>query len=186
VLYNAGAQQIVDVTFPTAAGWATSVQSGSIGLRIERLGSGEIVTATLRLRTLRGSPLGSLLTAQAQLIGGANLADDSRRSNTIALVLEGAPRSRSTQPLQTDHYLSEDGGRFTVALHNLAPHEQVSLWLQRQGAEASALGSLQADERGDMIAQLETNKLALGTYTVVAYGQCSQITAVGQLVVGSS
>jgi hypothetical protein len=60
------------------------------------------------------------------------------------------------------------------------PNEPVALWYNTPSGDAVAIGRVWADDDGAIVASLNTASLPKGTYSMVAYGVWSKLTAVGE------
>ncbi|HET9221754.1 MAG TPA: hypothetical protein VFO07_04585 [Roseiflexaceae bacterium] len=190
VPYDATALKLIDVQFSGAPAWVTQTGPGSFDIRTERLNSnGGATTATVRFAALKpGAQLMERLTySWADSIGGS-----SGRSNLPLTVAEAEPYATLThRQAGTDHFFS---GKVFV------PGEPVVFWyhlpdgsivptevkngviVAADSTDAKDKGSdyALADADGAIDLEFSTGHLAAGQYTMVARGDISGITAVGE------
>ena len=91
--------------------------------------------------------------------------------------------STSTVSLAIDPYAGLPTAVFAIAYDGFASNERVSLWYNRPDGDAVGLGEVRADAQGRLNHSIPATMLPIDRFTLVAYGQCSRVTAVGVLEV---
>ena len=179
-------QTPLDATLSDSSAWVSAVLSDAIELRLETLRHGQTISATLRLYISPSAPLGRDLGARARLRWGGRGKSQARVSNLAPLVIASAPMERHPAALAIEPVAGAPATTFVASYHGFASHERVSLWYHASGGGAVGLGHVQADRQGRIEYQLAASALGAGTYTVVAAGQYSQVSAVGAVTVGEA
>jgi hypothetical protein len=189
VPFDATALKLVDVQFSGTPAWVTQLGPSSFEIRTERLNSnGGATTATVRFAALKpGAGLMDRLTySWEDSIGG------SRGRSNLPLTAAELPYATLTHRMTgVDHFFS---GKVFV------PGEPVVFWyhlpdgtivptevkkgviIAADSTDAEAKGSDYAFANADGVIDLEfsTGHLATGKYVMVARGDISGITAVGE------
>jgi hypothetical protein len=171
-------QTPLDAAFSDSGAWVSAVLTDAIELRLESLTRDQAITATLRLRTNPDAPLGRDLTARAQLDWSGS-ATSAGVSNRVPLVVgHTGPRS-ATATLELLPAAGPPTTMFVAAYTGFASYERVSLWYHRPDGSVVGLREVRADGQGQIVYRLAASAFGSGGYSLVAYGQCSQVTAVG-------
>jgi hypothetical protein len=170
------AQALLDAAFSSPGAWVSALLTDAIGLRLGTLKRDQAITATLRLRTSPNARLGRDLTTRAQVGWGDS---GSGLSNRAWLVVAPAASDGMAAPLTITPSSGSPDTTFAVTYDGFASDERVSLWYQRPDGGNIGLGEVQADRQGRMDYRLVASALGAGRYTLVAAGQCSQVSAVG-------
>jgi hypothetical protein len=178
VPYNPELQAVLDTRFSPPGGWVGAVLSDTIELRLGQLGAGAVATATVRLRTLANARLGAGLSvrARAEWMGGRH---GTALSNRVALVVARANASEPTVPLAISPEEGSAGTTFDIGYDGFSSSEQVSLWYHQPDGSIVGLREVQADAQGRVAYPLAAANLPSGQFRLVAYGQASQVSAVG-------
>jgi hypothetical protein len=182
--FTPGVQAIETVTFSSPNAWVSAILTNAIELRPGLLHRDETVTATLRLRTAPASQLGTLLATRAQLQSSHD--SEPRFSNRVSLAVSTADASASTVPLKITPSSGPPATSFDITYDGFASNERVSLWYHPLEGAVVSLGEIHADAQGIATLRFPATRFASGRYQLVAYGQCSQVSAVGAFTVTTS
>jgi hypothetical protein len=174
-------QTLLDAHFTKPNAWLSAILTDSIELHFGSLVGDEIVTATLWLRTAPNAQIGTSIATRARVDwdGQANTA----LSNRVSLVIARADASNAIVPLEIAPATGDSAANFAIIYDGFASHEQVSMWYHQPDGRVVALGEMRADTQGRISLTFPEAVLASGRYMFVAYGQCSQVTAVGSFTV---
>jgi hypothetical protein len=189
VPFDATALKLVDVQFSGVPAWVTQTGSGSFDIRTERLNSnGGATTATVRFAALKpGAGLMDRLTySWADSIGGS-----SGRSNLPLTTAELPNAALTHREAGMDHFFSGNvfvPGEPVVFWYHLPDGSIVPTEVKKgvivaaDSTDAKDKGSdyAFADADGAIDLEFSTGHLAAGQYTMVARGDISGITAVGE------
>ena len=190
VPFDATALKLLDVQFSGVPAWVTQTGSGSFDIRTERLNSnGGATTAIVRFAALKpGAGLMERLTYTWQDSIGRN----SGRSNLPLTVAETQPYATLTHRMTgMDHFFSGNvfvPGEPVVFWYHLPDGSVVPTEVKKgvivaaDSTDAKDKGSdyAFADADGAIDLEFSTGHLAAGQYTMVARGDISGITAVGE------
>jgi hypothetical protein len=174
-------QSLRDIRFSRPDAWVSAILADAVEMRLAQLLPGEVATTTLRLYTSETAPVAAALNARVQATwsdkhGGAAL------SNRVSLVVGRANVSSPTVPLEIS-VVGAPVNLFVFSYAGFASSEQVSLWYHRANGADVGLGQVAADTQGRLAYNLPASALPSGEYQIVAYGHCSQVSAVGVLTV---
>lgn len=169
-------QTLLDVRFSDKRGWVSGLLTNSVTMQIETLPYDEQITATLRLRISPDAPLDTVLASQAIVPWDAAIPGATLRSNRVDLRIADQPDDSDIVPL-TLRRGPPGSTTVSAAYDGFAPLEYVSLWYERPDGVSIALAETTADAQGRVTALFDLGKPAPGWYQLVAYGQCSQVTA---------
>jgi hypothetical protein len=176
--FAADIQQVVDVSFSDPDAWVSALFSETVQLRLPALPGGTVVTATFRLRTADTAALGRILTTRAQLHQGDTLLVSNRMASVVSISrVDDANAQLTVEPFGKD----EDTG-YLLSYDGFASEERVSLWIQKANGDVTSLGIAQANRGGAIAVSLRTASLEAGEYRIVAYASCSDLTAIGRLI----
>jgi hypothetical protein len=173
-------QAVVDAAFTSPNAWVSTVFTNAVEMRLGQLRRDETITVTLRLRVNSTVQLGTSLISRAHI--GAK--DSVRNSNRISLVV-GQTTSNPSVSLNIAPAVGMPATTFVVTYDGFASNERVDLWYHRPDGRVVALGNMRADAQGQINFTLPPANLDRGRYTLVAYGQCSQVSVVGMFTVES-
>jgi hypothetical protein len=176
-------QAPLDAMFSDSGAWVTAVLTDAIELRLDALKRDQTITTTLRLRISPIAPIGHDLTTRARLRWSGLDGGNMRLSNRAPLIV--AQRAADHQPVSL--VIAPPTGvpttTFAATYDGFASHERVSLWYHRISGASVSLGETRADTQGRIAYSLPAAGLTEGNYTLVVYGQCSQVSAVGTFAV---
>lgn len=180
--FESDSQELIDVKFTSQRAWVSAVMTDRVQLRIQSLMRDESITATLQLRTKATAALSQELHTRAQIEKGGQ-GDTGTISNRVALIIADAPDSRPVARLSIVPVASAATPMFTVSYNDFASHERVSLWYQDADGKAVALEPKETDAQGQLLMTLADTPTTKGDYTLVAKGQCSLVSAVGNFTI---
>jgi hypothetical protein len=190
VPFDAAALKLVDVQFSGAPAWVTQTTANSFEFRTQRLSSaGGTTTATVRFAPLKA---GAGLTERLTYTWRDSAKAESGRSN---LPLSAA----AAQPFATLTH-REAGKEHFFSSNVFVPGEPVVFWYHlpdgrivptevKKGVIVAAASTdakdkgadhVMADAEGALDLKFSTGGLAAGQYMMVAHGDISRITAVGE------
>lgn len=167
---------VLDAHFSRKEAWVSSIDAGALVFQTGRLdSSGDTVTATVRLiaqpELATGTQLGERLTYRwADGHGGG-----SGQSNLPVLV---AAVRADDQPFYSLTTTVEESMRM-FGSGVFAPNEPVALWYNTPDGRIVSVPQTHADEKGAIRFTFDSTALSAGTYSMVARGAWSEITAVG-------
>jgi hypothetical protein len=178
--FAADALTLVDTTFSSPGAWVSAVLTGAVELHMASLKHDQTITATLRLRTSPDTRIGRDLTTRARVRWGSSGLGLSNRS---ALVVGPRAAGQQSARLAIAPPEGTPTTTFVVVYDGFASNERVSLWYQRPDGGNTALGEARADAQGRIAYTVAARALPAGRSTLVAYGQCSLVSAVGSVSV---
>ena len=111
-----------------------------------------------------------------------------RQSNAVAFVLGTTGSNRDVskgaiQLLGPDNASLKSGGSQSFTANFFIPDEPLSAWITRPDGTSIPLGNGRADPHGNYSLSINTTELPTGTYSVAIYGQRSEVTGSGGLVI---
>jgi len=181
--FDATEVQLFDVNMSREGVWVSGILSDSLEIQTGPIGrNGDVVTATIRLRTLPNAtdnvPLGERLsyTWSDKRSGG------SGRSNLPVLVVADDDEYEPIYQLKsTNHLLSGSEGQATITFSTaiFAPHEPIAFWYNTPDGKAKEVGLVYADVDGRVRLDFPLKQLEAGWYSMVAHGLWTEFTAVG-------
>lgn len=175
----------LDTSFSRAGPWVSHVTTDTIRLQVGSLEPNTPFTATLRFQVDTDAPLGSALALRARLDWAGRAASPQVWSNSIGLTVDEAPPGRRSKPLTVVPRVGPAGTTFDVTAAGFGGFERISFWYHQPDGQILPLltNAPHADEVGHVRAAFPTDHLPTGEYKLVAYGHCSMVTAVGQVVI---
>jgi hypothetical protein len=178
-------QAVVDVHFSSARAWVSEAPTGTLKMQLGELGGGDVVTATVRLRTLATAPIGTSLTVRAWVEWHAKANSGKARSNRLQLTITQDGVRNSLAALDMTPSKGTPSTLFKTIYDGFSSNERVSVWYHGPNGAAVGLGEFLADAEGRVDYDLSAKKLAGGRYTIVMYGQFSQVSATGEFTVSA-
>jgi hypothetical protein len=175
-------QTVVDVRFSRPDVQLAGTPVDTVDMQFGRLKPGEIVTATLLLHTSASAAEGADLSLRASARWNAGHSGPVL-SNRVALTIAGSSASSATVPIQIEPAAGSAATTFALSYGGFASNERVSLWYHRPDGQVVGIGELLADAQGTIDDQLSATTLTRGQYWLVAFGQFSHVTAVGNLTI---
>jgi hypothetical protein len=171
--------QVVDAVFSRPGAWVSRVSPNSLEIQTGRLESrGDVITATVRLRTLSAAADGAQL---GQRLSYFALDDDNgvlRYSNTTALTAGEADRHRDIVDLMVAPEAGPVGTKFTFSSTLFAPGEPVTLWYNTPDNTVKAWKTAVANDEGVLSVVFDTARLPAGFYSMVARGNFTEIVSI--------
>jgi hypothetical protein len=173
--------EILDASFSRPTAWVSQLRTDSLEIRTGPLGSeSDTITATVRLRIRPKVAPGTALPLQlgyrwlnAEVHGGGD-----GNSNRLPLTAGQTTIDAPWYPLAITPGSAPPGTSLHLSSASFAPGEPVALWYNGpQGA--TEVGRRSADANGALEVVFDSAGLASGSYSMVAYGLWSEITAVG-------
>jgi hypothetical protein len=176
-------QNVIDAAFTSPDAWVSAVLTDTIELRLEALKRDQTITATLWLRTSPDARPGQNLSTRARFgWDGKNKGV----SNRVSLLLSQSAVGSTIMSLEIVPSAGDDTTTFAVAYHGFTSHERISLWYHPPDGSTVGLGEARANAQGRLAYSLPAAALSSGRSTIVAYGQCSGVTAVGTISIGAA
>lgn len=199
VPFDSTVLKVMDVKFSGGPAWLQKQDTSGLVFSIERLHMDHPTTATLTFAKLPHAPQGAGLTERAIAKWTVLGRSDSAKSNLpIAL--------QQYYPMSVTSYDGVEGLTQRFAVNFFVPGEPVTFWCNMPGGEIhgmkirtggavldhklstgekkahSFVNAIRADENGIMSIDMPAQDLGPGTYSIVAYGNWSGLTAVGPFV----
>jgi hypothetical protein len=176
-------QKLVDVSFSQPDAWVSKASSNELVLSFATLRPGEVATATVRMQVSSAATSGQDLLSRAQLHWEGHGRVVETLSNQMRLLVGELASDSSTVPLDINPSVAPSTAAFIVAYPGFAANERISVWYHRSNGDNTPLTVVKADALGQMHYSLSPRALSAGRYALVAYGQCSQVTATGSFTV---
>ncbi len=168
--------RVLDANFSRKEAWVSSIEADALVFQIGRLGSsGDAVTATVRLITQPGLMTGTQLGERLTYRWADGRGGGSGQSNMPVLVATDT----TTQQQFYNLTIEEEGSMRMFASGVFAPNEPVALWYNTPNGTVGPVPQTHADENGTIHFTFDTAMLPAGSYSMVARGEWSEITAVG-------
>lgn len=171
--------RILDATFSRPGAWVSETGAEQVVFQTGRLGSkGDVVTATLRLEVKGGAPEGGSVGGRFSYSWKDAGPGGVGRSNLVEV-----PMGVEASSILALTSSPADGGGHTFAGSAFVPGEPVALWYNAPDGRVVALGRVKADADGAISKALAAQGLASGSYSMVAQGVWSEITAVAPFAI---
>jgi hypothetical protein len=180
------AQVVLDARFSSLHAWISAALTDTLEMQLGGLGAGEVVTATVRLRTLATVRIGTNLTARAWVDWHSKVNGGTARSNRVKLTIIRDGLSIAPVPLELTPATGAPTTIFKAVYDGFSSNERVSFWYHQPDGRIVGLDEMQADAQGRITMSLSATALAIGQYTLVAYGQYSQVSATAAFTVLAS
>lgn len=176
--------QVVDAAFSQDTAWVSQLNGDNLVFETGRIQeNGGVVTATVRLRALPGVPAGAGLGARVT-IKGNGVEVERERSNLVPLVVGTTSVNQPFYPLAVAPASAPAGSNFTFASTIFIPNEPVTFWYNTPTGASFEITRVDADDEGTVNETfISAPDLPGGTYTMVAYGNWSKLTATTTFVV---
>jgi hypothetical protein len=192
VPFDEAVLKLLDVQFSGTPAWITKIEAGSFKIQTERLDSGGgTTTATVRFSWMPGADRSAGLTERLTYTWRDNAEGGSGRSNLPLNTITGQPYAVLThRDTAEGHFFSSNiflpdepvvfwyhtpsGDVVATEVHHGVVVDAASTGEEDVGAEAAS-----ADADGMVDVEFATEDLPAGTYIMVARGDISGFTAVG-------
>jgi hypothetical protein len=145
---------------------ALTIQSGPLG------GKGDVVTATVWLSVRADAPEGGALSERLRFRWRDQQGGGAGQSNRLVLAV-GQPAPPAVGNLS----VRQVAGAVGVAGDLFLPGEPAALWYHQPDGQAVEIGRVIADVDGQIASQFSTAGLPTGSYTIVAQGLWSALSA---------
>jgi uncharacterized repeat protein (TIGR01451 family) len=169
--------------------YVTTVTTTTVSISLPPLNYNEVVTGTVIFRPKAGAQVGAKVFTRYKVhYDDPTGVGMLRQSNAVAFVIGAAGSNRDVskgviQLLGPDNASQKAGSSQTFTANFFIPDEQVSAWITRPDGKSIPLGNGRADQYGNYSLQIKTAGLAPGTYSVAIYGQRSEVTGSGILII---
>jgi|GEM_PF-5078940 len=170
---------LLEMTSSQGYAWVREILSDGVAIQIDYLDNDEEIDIALRLLVQDTAEADFRVTERVSMTWPALAPGRQVLSNQLDLGAESETGPDSPAPLLVDG--RELPARVTLSYDGFASEEVVSLWYDQPGGSTVPLGEMRADEQGRLEVALAVDTLAAGTYGMVAYGHCSDVTAAGAL-----
>lgn len=181
--FDPAQQVLLDFSTSDPRAWVSAVQTDNVTVEIESLRSWELIEIGLQFAIMPDVPLGTTWHAKATASLPGLQLDFPVASNRVDLIVAESFAADEPQPL----FISRDGSGLRsveIASDKFAPFEFVSLWYHLPDGEIVELYEVIADQYGQVTTTIDLEEEAGGTYWLVAYGHCSDVTAAGSFTFG--
>lgn len=170
------AQELLDVRAEQGGAWVSELTPGRIRVTVEQVPGAATAIVTVRLRVGPDAQPGTALADRFAASWDRTSEANPQRSNRVELRVAAA----ATPATHGQLAVSRQGDRLLLSYDGFASAERVSFWYDR-GGRSVPLGSAVADASGRAAFTAPADSLPAGPKTLVAFGQCSQQTAVARL-----
>ncbi len=173
---DAAKVQLMDVTTTRSNFWVTAVTGNQFTMEAGRLIPNDIVTATVRLRTLASLPAGTELPQVVTFDAPDNdpLAPD--HSNMTHVTIGTTAQSRTILPLNVTPWLAPVGRTLTFSSMDFQPGELVTFWYSDSTPDETFVETIRTGDDGMLALLFNSGDLRPGYYTMLAHGQNSGLT----------
>jgi hypothetical protein len=170
-------EEVTNVAFTKPDAWVSLVQAGEIEMQLGALQSGEIVTATLRLRTNASARLGSTIAARARMFWEGKRKEPAL-SNIMELTVAPTPAYKTHVQLKASSPGKPGAQAVGLIYDGFASRELIGLWYNHPSGRVVSLGQSRADTQGKLDYNLDIATLDPGRYELVAQGRYSRVVVV--------
>ncbi|NNJ11858.1 VWA domain-containing protein [Chloroflexales bacterium ZM16-3] len=171
---------VLDATFSRGSGWVSQLNSDSIVMNTGHLdANGDSVSATVRFEVNASAAVGETIRSQADFTWSDKASGGSGTTNATYLTVSDGSTSVPFFALEVTPFNGPAGTTHDFRGTFFAPGEPVAFWYDTPAGDSVEVGRVTADSNGVAETSLDTSGLPPGTYTMVAYGIWSHITAVG-------
>jgi streptogramin lyase len=176
--------RVLDAQLSRPGAWVSRLSADELELRTGALGSrGDTITATVRLAVAAEAADGLLFGEPLTFRWRDAAGGGSGTGNAVPLMIAGADRDAATLELTATPPSAPAGSSHTFSGTVFLPNEPVALWYNTPDGRAVALARSNADAAGALAVTLATEGFTPGSYTLVAEGIWSGVTAVGAFAV---
>jgi hypothetical protein len=179
--YDSAAFEVVDAAIDHHEGWVTEVAPDAVSIQLGTVPTQQPITASLRLRIRSAASPGQILDTRARVRWDGGKDGIATQSNRSTLAVASASTSQATVPLAITPVADAAEPTLAVQYAGFAAHEVVSLWYDQPGDSTVSLDTARADAEGNLSLHIPSAKLSGDAHTIVAYGQCSDVSATGSL-----
>lgn len=177
---------VVDARLSHGGAWVTQLRENALEFQTGHLESmGGAVTVTVRLATRSTVPDGTRLAERLSFLWHDEVGEGTGQSNYPLLVAGANDRSEPFTMLTVAPPNAVAGSIHVFASGSFAPNEPVSLWYNTPDGAVVSLPAVVADSEGRIHVTLTTTDFHPNTYSLVAYGSWTTLTAVGPFHVDS-
>lgn len=170
---------LLDATFSRSTAWLSDLGNDSLTIDAGEIGPGDSVETTLLFEVNASAAVGGVITSQGDFEWDDDANGGSGSTNAISLTVSSGSTSIPFYSLDVTPFNGAAGTTHTFSGTFFAPGESVAFWYDTPTGESIEVGRATADSSGVVTITLTTTNLPPGTYTMVAHGVGSHITAVG-------
>lgn len=169
--------QVIRTEFGSSTTWVSALGETELTVMFGRLNRGEERRAKLFFEVGPNAPDGLEVRVRAT---GRYEGDGSARFHSTYVTLTVGGQDTAPEPSVTvEPAVTPAGGRLVFQVRNYFPREQIFTWLNALGGSVLETNvASQADARGETSLTFDTRKLQPGEYSMVVFGNSSQITTV--------
>jgi hypothetical protein len=179
-------------TFDNPKAWVTTITTTSVNISLPDLANQQVVSGTIVFRPKASPKAGIKVSTRVTVkYDDPSGTGKSRISNGVTFSF-GEPGSNqdvaggNIQLMEPDNTTVKAGDKVVYLASFFVPDETVTFWLTKPDNSSLSLGTINSGETGAISITLDTTGLAPGSYVVAAYGNRSEITGSGILIVQST
>ncbi|HJZ49682.1 MAG TPA: hypothetical protein VKE41_21040, partial [Roseiflexaceae bacterium] len=169
--------KVLDAQFSRPNAWVSEANKDTLVIQTGQIGSGDVVTATVRMVVLpaatKNTRLAQRLTYRWQDARGGGQG----RGNAPIVVVADGDSTQSLYSLGVAPSSAAAGSTLVFQGDMFVPGEPVALWYNTPDGRSVALGRMTAGGEGVIRRPFDTAGLRAGYYSMVAYGLWSEFTA---------
>jgi hypothetical protein len=173
---DAAKVQLLDVTTTRSNFWVTAVAANQFTMEAGRLTPGDVVTATVRLRTLAALPTGTELMQHVTFDAPDNDPLAPRQSNHTLVTIGSTAQSQAILPLYVSPWLAPVGRTLSFTSPAFQPGELVTFWYSDSTPDETFVETIRTGDDGMLMLMFNSGDLRPGFYTMLAHGQNSGLT----------
>jgi uncharacterized repeat protein (TIGR01451 family) len=175
---------VVDVTKTSAQAWVSANTPGQLVLQTGPLASnGGTVTFAVELVFSNQAATGSIYAPRLEYRWSRGANGSSGTSNLLSISVSSQEQLASNAVFVADPTRGSATTlrRFSSAI--FAPYEPVAFWYTTPAGANMPLEQITARADGSIVVSFDPAGLTPGTYTLVAYGVWSELTAAGTFII---
>ncbi len=173
----------------SSGAWVTSVTTETLTIGLPTLRNSAVVTGAVTFRPkANATPDTKISTRYTIRYDDPTGAGRQRLSNAVDFSLGAAGSNLNVADGAIQLLVSDSptaSSKQTYRASFLIPNELTTAWLTRPDGTSPTLGTGRANQNGEVSLTVDTAGLAAGTYTVALFGNRSEVTGSGNLVVNA-
>jgi hypothetical protein len=177
---HANQVQVLGTTFSRSSVWVSDISADSVTVSTGSLSAGgDTASATLSIKVLTTATVGADIDCQADFTWSDEVSGGSGRTNACRVTVSSGSSSIPFFALDVNPFNGPVGTTHQFSGDFFTPNEPVAFWYDTPAGTSVEVGRETANASGVVTTSLTTTGLPPGTYTMVAHGIWSNITAVG-------
>lgn len=169
--------QLLDVATTRSDFWVNSVSADHFTMEAGRLITNDVMTATVRLRTLSSLAAGTQLPQMVTFSNGDNDPSAPTQSNMTLVTIGASAQNQTIMPMDVVTWLAPVGRELRFSSAYFQPGELVTFWYTDATPKDTFVETIRTGDDGMVRLNFDSGVLRPGFFTMLAHGQNSGLMA---------